>query len=117
MASVRFTRNFSANLEAAQGFLQVHEADAVFERLLDVLEQTVIPNLEQFPLMGRLYPMRKSSVEGFRRISRIQERFGETDIREYLTGDYLLLYIVKHDQVYLLCIRHHRQVFFDLGAL
>ncbi len=117
MAEVRFTANFNANLADIQTFLQAHEAANSFDRLLDALEETVIPNLEQFPLMGRLYALNKASVEGVRRIDRISARFGAVEVREYLTADYLLLYTVRQEVVYLLCVRHHRQLAFDFGGL
>jgi hypothetical protein len=39
------------------------------------------------------------------------------DIREYVTADYLLLYAVIKDVVYLLSIRHHKQLSFDFARL
>ncbi len=35
-------------------------------------------------------------------------------IREYIADDYLLLYAVRDSGVFLLSIRHHRQLSFDL---
>ena len=40
----------------------------------------------------------------------------EREIREYITGEYLLLYLVGDSTVSLLSIRHHRQLSFDLRA-
>ena len=40
-------------------------------------------------------------------------------LREYLHGDYLMLYTVidETETVYLLSIRHHRQLSFDFAGL
>lgn len=40
-------------------------------------------------------------------------------LREYLHGEYLVLYLVADDlaTVYLLTIRHHRQLSFDFAGL
>ena len=38
----------------------------------------------------------------------------ETQVREYIASDYLVLYAVRKSTVYLLSIRHHRQLSFDL---
>jgi hypothetical protein len=38
-------------------------------------------------------------------------------LREYLHGDYLMLYTFIDATVYLLSIRHHRQLSFDFAGL
>ena len=35
-------------------------------------------------------------------------------VRQLIDGDYLILYWVRGDSVYLLAIKHHRQLSFDL---
>jgi hypothetical protein len=55
------------------------------------------------------------------RVAAIIERFGNVELREYLSGDHLLLYSVGDDgsprkprtTIHLLSIRHHRQLSFD----
>lgn len=37
-----------------------------------------------------------------------------TEIREYIADDYLLLYAVRGPVIFLLPIRHHHQLSFDL---
>jgi hypothetical protein len=49
------------------------------------------------------------------RLESLARRLGsETGLREYISGDYLVLYAVRGDDVYLLSIKHHRQLSFDL---
>ena len=38
-------------------------------------------------------------------------------LRQYLLGDYLILYTQAESTVYLLSIRHHRQLSFDFARL
>ena len=61
---VKFTANFERNLEDIERFLTKQEAPQAFDGLLDELLETVIPNLEQFPEMGRPFMARQPrSVE------------------------------------------------------
>lgn len=94
--------------------------------LLDDLQQTVIENLEQHPRLGRRFLARvPHSLEVRDRVARLQQRLGGIDLREYLVGDYLINYGVdgvvgtarRPILVYLLAIRHHRQLSFDFDGL
>jgi|SRR5688572_2775778 plasmid stabilization system protein ParE len=114
-ASVKLTANFEANLASIEAFWIEAEAPESYDRLLDHLLETVIPSLGQFPKMGRQFLSRRfQSVEAQATIERLQTRTGADEIREYLIDDYLILYAPMADAVYLLSIRHHRQLSFDL---
>ncbi|MDX1251243.1 MAG: type II toxin-antitoxin system RelE/ParE family toxin [Gammaproteobacteria bacterium] len=114
-AVIRVTANFERNLEDIRLFLAENDAGQVFDVLLDHLFETVIPNLGRFPEMGRDFFARKPrSVEGYVRWEKLRKRLGEASLREYLWSDYLLLYVMKEHQLYLLAIKHHRQLSFDL---
>jgi plasmid stabilization system protein ParE len=121
-AAVRFTANFEAKLEQISAFWVEHQAPQAFTRLLDELDGTVIGNLEQHPRIGRKFFARTAqSVEVRERVKALLRRFGDAEVREYLSGDYLLLYCIgaanqvrgSRLTVYLLAIRHHRQLSFD----
>lgn len=56
--TVKLTANFERNLEAIEVFLIETEAARAFDALLDELTDIVIPNLERFPGMGRLFLQR-----------------------------------------------------------
>ena len=61
---IKFTANFELNLEGIELFLTEVEAPQAFDGLLDELLETVIPNLERFPEMGRPFLARQPrSVE------------------------------------------------------
>lgn len=115
-APVRITANFQANLDSIRDFLVAAAAAAEFERLLDRLFDEIIPNLTRFPDLGRDFAARMpQSAEGVAALAALRRKAGrDTTLREYITDDYLLLYAVRAGTVFLLSIRHHRQLSFDL---
>lgn len=114
--TVRITRNFDKNLADTRRFLEEQEAPREFQFLLEQLFDTVIPNLERFPEMGVDFLARApQSTEGMMRLETLKQRLGKnTSLREYISGDYLVLYALRGDNIYLLSIKHHRQLSFDL---
>lgn len=119
---VKLTANFERNLEAAEAFLLKADAPQALDALLDELTETVIPNLERFPGMGRLFFERSiRSVEASNGIDGLQARLKaiakDGEIREYVMSHYLLLYARFDTAIYLLSIRHHRQLSFDFQSL
>lgn len=117
--TIKLTANFERNLEEVEAFLLESEAPQGFDVLLDELTETVIPNLERFPNMGRLFlkrPLR--SVEVANGVEQLIRTLGaislECELREYVMAHYLLLYARVDGAVYLLSIRHQRQLSFDL---
>lgn len=124
-AAVQFTANFEANLEQIAVFWAEQEAPQVYARLLDELGDTVIGNLERHPRIGRRFFARTAqSVEVRERVRGLLKRFGDPEVREYLSGDYLLLYGLVAEgaareadlTIYLLAIRHQRQLSFEFDA-
>lgn len=119
---VKFTASFESNLEAVERFLLDAGAPQAFDALLDELADVVIPNLEQFPCMGRHFLERPArSVEVRNGIDRLKQKLKAIgkggELREYVLSHYLLLYARFDTSVYLLSIRHHRQLSFDFQAL
>jgi len=117
---VKFTANFERNLEDIESFLTEQEAPQAFDGLLDELLETVIPNLEQFPEMGRPFMARQPrSVETTNALAKLRAKLSglnqESDaLREYVLKDYLLLYaLIDGATIFLLSIRHQRQLSFD----
>lgn len=120
--SVRLTANFEHNLDEIEAFLSEAEAPQAFDALLEALTETVVPNLERFPAMGRTFLSRPiRSVEASNGIDLLQgklSKLGEgAEIREYVLQHYLVLYACAGTVVYLLSIRHHRQLSFDFEHL
>jgi hypothetical protein len=114
--TVHVTRNFDESLEDIRRFLEEQELTQGFQSLLERLFETVIPNLERFPEMGVDFLAKvPQSAEGLIRLEALKKRLGKnTGLREYISGDYLVLYAWRGDNLYLLSIKHHRQLSFDL---
>jgi ParE toxin of type II toxin-antitoxin system, parDE len=120
---VELTASFLERLDAIEAFLLEADAGFAFDDLLAELHATVIPNLRRFPRMGRRYLANPpQSAEALAQLAALPA--GAPDaLREYLHGDYLVLYSVvdasvrARTTVYLLSIRHHRQLSFDFARL
>ena len=119
--AVKLTANLERNLEEIEQFLIDAEAAPAYDGLLDELLATVIPNLERFPAMGRSFMERPvRSVETSNGIDALQGKLLKIDrnaeIREYVLQHYLLLYAFTGKEIFLLAIRHHKQLSFDFKA-
>lgn len=116
--TIRLTANFERNLEAIETFLAEVDAPQAYDRLLDELSDTLIPNLEHFPAMGRPFLVRPvCSVEVANALERLRSKLQSGNLREYLFADYLVLYAQFGDVIHLLSIKHHRQLSFDFQSL
>ena len=119
---VKLTANFERNLEEIELFFVEADASRAYEALLDELLATVIPNLERFPDMGRSFLARSArSVETTNSLSALRTKLASLTsdpeaLREYVLSDYLLLYAQVDSTIYLLAIRHHRQLSFDFQS-
>lgn len=121
MYRVELTASFLACLDAIEAFLLEAEAGAAFDDLLAELRATVVPNLRRFPRIGRRYlDNPPQSAEALAQLAALP--VGAPDaLRDYLHGDYVMLYTVvdasasTNATVYLLSIRHHRQLSFDFA--
>ncbi len=110
-----FTENFAENLDAIRGFVG-EDGRAAFAGLLDHLFDDLVPTLCQFPRSGRPFfdhPSRSLETRVARRRLRRLIQSGD-ELREFILDEYLLLYLVRRNQVIFLSIKHHRQLSFDL---
>lgn len=119
---VKLTANFERNLADIERFLTEVDAPQAYDDLLDELLDTVIPNLERFPGMGRPFLNRAvGSVEATNALSALRIKLKavlvEPDgLREYVMDHYLVLYAQIEGIVHLLSIKHHRQLSFDFES-
>lgn len=114
---VRLAASFIERLASIEAFLAEADAPQAYDRLLHGLRQTVIPNLRRFPRIGRRYlDQPPQSAEAMMQLRALPPGVADA-LREYLHGDYLILYAVTGSTVYLLSIRHHRQLGFEFGKL
>lgn len=119
---VKVTANFESNLKALDTFLEQAQAPHAFDALLNELTDTVIPNLETFPGMGRNFMQRVArSVETAKDMAHLTQQLNamakDAELREYVMTHHLLLYAHIKGVVYLLCIRHQKQLSFDFEML
>lgn len=116
---VELTASFLERLESIKAFLVEANAGLAFDDLLAEIRATVIPYLRCFPRMGRRYLANPpQSAEALALLAAMPA--GAPDaLREYLHGDYLVLYVAMdaQEKVVLLTIRHHRQLSFDFARL
>lgn len=109
-------RNFERNLKAIEVYLREHGGTGVLGSLVEDLEGRVIPLLEATPRLGAA--LRESdafTVEARFVLERIQKRLNGGELRRLVRGEFVLLYLVAPRGVFLLAIRHHRQLEFALG--
>jgi plasmid stabilization system protein ParE len=111
----RFTENFSANLTAIESFLGPQGRSA-YRRILDRLFDDAIPSLCRFPQSGRSFLAHTIKSAKAKTLTKALRRLlgKEDDLREFVTDEYLLLYLLRRGQVIFLAVRHYRQLSFDL---
>ncbi len=121
--TIKQTANFGRNLADIEAFLTEADAPQAFDVLLDDLLNTVIPNLERFPGLGRPFFNRViGSAEAANAMAALQTKLASTlgssaaSLREYVMAHYLVLYVQVDDNIILLSIKHHRQLSFDFEA-
>jgi len=112
---VYLTANFERNLASIRDFLAAADALPAFDALIGELVENLVPTLERFPDLGADFTGRAPlSVEGRALFERLVELAGDGgQVRQLIEGDYVILYLVRGGSLYLLSIRHHRQVSFD----
>ena len=119
---VGLTANFERNLSNIESFLTEVEAPQAYDALLDELLNKVIPNLERFPGMGRPFLANvPQSVEATNSIESLKAKLLALKIdldalREYILADYLVLYVQMKEDLYLLAVKHQRQLTFDFES-
>ena len=118
--TIKLTANFERNLADIEQFLTEAEAPQAFDGLIDELLGTVLPNLERFPELGRPFFNRAvGSAEATNAIAALQAKLAAVvggsvpSLREYVMAHHLVLYVQAGDTLYLLSIKHHRQLSFD----
>lgn len=118
--TIKLTANFKRNLADIEQFLTGAEAPQAFDGLIDELLGTVLPNLEQFPELGRPFFKRATgSAEATNAIAALKAKLAAvaapslTSLREYVMNHYLVLYVRVDGTLFLLSIKHHKQLSFD----
>jgi plasmid stabilization system protein ParE len=114
---VEVTASFLERLASIDAFLTEADAAFAYDDLLTGLRDTVVPNLARFPRIGKRYlDQPPQSAEALAQLAQLPPGAADA-LRVYLHSDYLILYTVTDTTVYLLSIRHHRQLSFDFARL
>jgi hypothetical protein len=113
---IEYTKNFATNLQDLEQFWLECNFIAGYDRALDTLLFTIVPSLERHQNLGK--PFSQSPDES----SQLAQYFGDAkqgQVRELVFSDYVLLYQIppltdtKKQIVYLLAIKHQRQLSFN----
>lgn len=114
---VELTASFLERLASIEAFLNEADAAFAYDDLLAGLRGTVVPNLARFPRIGKRYlDQPPQSAEALAQLAQLPAGAADA-LRVYLHSDYLILYTVTDTTVFLLSIRHHRQLSFDFARL
>ena len=118
-AKVEAAPNFLANLEAAHQFFLVQDADTADARLTklkaDLREMIAI--LAWSPASGR--PARFLSAKSAQAtlkanaVQQLAEQAGLPSLREYIVGQFIVLYAHSEAEVVVLAIKHQRQLVYS----
>ena len=110
-----FTENFSANLADIESFLE-QVGSGYFPHFFHRLVDEVVPTVCRFPLSGRSFLERAIvSDQALHTVERMKGLLqAGDDLREFIQGEYLLLYLVRGNRIVFLSVRHHRQLSYDL---
>jgi len=119
---IRETANYAGNLDDIETYWDDCDFPEGNEKLLDELAITTLPNLQNHPRTGRNFLQRqpasvraKASIQKLQTLLQTLNTDTETaEIREYVMTDYLLLCALMSDTIYLLAIKHHKQLAFDI---
>jgi plasmid stabilization system protein ParE len=120
--TVRFTPNLEANLTDIERYWADNQFPAGFDRLMAELLDTVIRNLENHPRYGRRFFDRQAQTLQVQQktesiATELSKVITNGELREYVMTDYTVLYALVADTIYLLSIKHHKQLLFDLAQV
>ena len=118
-AKVEAAPNFLANLDAAHQFFLVQDADSADARLAKLKEdlREMIAVLAWSPASGR--PARFLSAKSAQAtlkanaVQQLAEQAGLPHLREYVIGQFIVLYAHSDTDIVLLAIKHQRQLMYS----
>ena len=121
-AKVEAAPNFLANLDAAHQFFQIQDANTADARLAklkaDLREMIAI--LAWSPASGR--PARFLSAKSAQAtlkanaVQQLAEQAGLPHLREYIVGQFIVLYAHSDAEVVLLALKHQRQLMYSADS-
>ena len=114
---VHVTPNFEDNLAQIEVYWDDNQFSAGYDRLLSELLETTVPMLGQYPRLGRPFFSRAAQTQQAKtkelalrkKLTALAE---DGEIREYVMTNYTVLYALIAQDIYLLAIKHHKQLAF-----
>ncbi|AET88549.1 MULTISPECIES: type II toxin-antitoxin system RelE/ParE family toxin [Caballeronia] len=93
-----------------------------FDLLVESLHDRALPLLRRFPAIGRrVLNTNPDTVHALQAYEQVVEATvvasSAPELREYIFDDYVLLYLLTDDTIYLVSIRHSKEVSFDFEYL
>lgn len=106
---------YERRLDEVLAYLIDVGADAAAQALLDQAYDALPERLAQAPRIGREFVAHAPESPDVQAVwATVCELLGkDVELRECIFGDYLALYAIHGDTLYLLTLRHHRQSGFD----
>ena len=113
-AEIRITRNFEDNLDRIREFLLQVSPEQAAQRLT-ILEREVVAAcslLAAHPAIGRsLHGATNRKLDlALRQLQARTKALGAGELREWIVGEYTLLYAGSAEAVHLLALKHQRQL-------
>ncbi len=120
--TVRFAANFEDHLAQIEAYWDDNLFPAGYDRLLSELIDTTVPTLEQHQRLGRPFFNRTAQTQQAKTkelalSKKLAALAVDGEIREYVMADYTVLYALIAQSIYLLAIKHHKQLGFDVAQL
>jgi hypothetical protein len=120
--TVRLTANFESNLAHIETSWAHKQFPAGFDRLMAELLNTVIPVLENHPRLGRSFTERQAqTLQAQQKMQAVAVQLAkvaaDAELREYVMTNYTALYALIANAIYLLAIKHHKQLTFDVAQV
>ena len=118
-AKVEAAPNFLANLDAAHQFFQIQDAGSADARLAKLKQdlRDMIAILAWSPASGRparfLSATSAQSTLKANTVQELAEQAGLPSLREYVVGQFIVLYAHSETDVVLLALKHQRQLMYS----
>jgi len=102
---------YECALDEAVDYLLGVGAQTAAQQLLDEAYDVLPQRLAQLPHIGRAFVAQHPEAADVRSVwAAVCELLGQDiELREYVFGDYLVLYAIQGNTLHLLTLRHHRQ--------
>lgn len=120
--TVEFTDAFEARLADMERYWTRAGHPRSYDRLLDSLDAKVIPLLERFPAIGRVFL--NTTPDTYDALLMCEKLIEETEgaqqpaeLREHIFDDYVLLYWLSGEAVKLLSVRRSKELSFDFDQI